>query len=150
MHYRSHHSDNLWIYGFRQDALVVGDVVQYLVKSSSLDLFCSDVAHWVRKVKDVAALLELTHKEASSLFRGGVCECGVCVRREGVCVRREGVCEKEGRVCVWRGGRGCVRGGRGVRGEEGGVCERREGVMVEGITTCVSVVVHGASVWMRE
>ena len=58
-----YHFDDFGIQWLREDLLVVGDVVQYLVESRSLYLFGSKVGHWVVEIKHITALLYLLQHE---------------------------------------------------------------------------------------
>ena len=79
-----YHSDNFRIDRFRKHSLVTGHVVKDFIQSSSFDFLRSQIIHWIGKVKNVTALLNLADKKLSSLFGRGIC------------------------MCVWEGGGGCV------------------------------------------
>ena len=89
------HPYYLGIHRLRQDPFVAADEVKDLVEGRSLDLLGPNVNQGVRKLEDVAALLDLLQEESGAVLRR----------------------------CIWkRGGKG--RGGEGREGGER-VCDTR-------------------------
>ena len=59
----THHTQDLWVDGICQDTLAGANELQHLAKSSPLDLFATQLSGWVRKVKEITALVNLLEEQ---------------------------------------------------------------------------------------